>query len=600
MALLSSSPFSSPVTPSPLLARSGGDHSTTLHRSLMAKPRQDAVSEAPVPVIVSQQSNKENSSPAASLDNQEPHPAVTKTVKKYVKHVASRYMQSQSHAQSQQHHSRDPTAMSANSARKNNAMAANGNHANANSVNPSNPLTRTVKRTAPSTQPLSGVQRQSAHQQLTQHHQQHQPQVHHQQTQQHQQHQASHQPSQQSYSQQHSKTLKTPGLTRPTSSSHSQSAGSNAARMGTSIAECGRGGSLRKRVPDDKGGSGGNSNTGRSPHNSSCFDDSQGSTGGVHLTGKHVEFAQDQQLRMAETEQHQQQSHESNLHSTRVPPAIPSASSSSFPQPLLGQFAEPRNHPSVEMSHQIQQQHQRPPLHVAPMGAKTAAQHIPPAKVDSIADTTRKAPNTAREVSLEDQVMMLKGRLIQWLFVCARASHAFTIQKKSVEAQIYRAWCVLSTKKEELHSLERENKTRQYLERQLNELMQEEQTLIRLRAAQSKLDRYYGSLAGLVKLALWTVKLNGVAVQDADRFAESVGDVARQLASFFTTTQDLLVNIEKLGQLSTSSVETLASGNRELVECIKLSRTISALELSHRSLEAEKVQVSRGSLLESL
>ncbi|CAG8538775.1 9882_t:CDS:1, partial [Diversispora eburnea] len=202
-----------------------------------------------------------------------------------------------------------------------------------------------------------------------------------------------------------------------------------------------------------------------------------------------------------------------------------------------------------------------------------------------------KSGNNQSTISLDDELIMLNSRLMQWCFLNAKAEHAFDFQKQTVETQLKDAWELLMKKQNEMSTLCRKFTLEKEiielditLKSQANLLLQINQHLEHFKT------RYIAFVTALASTTT-AMPIAYILTGEFKHLTEEINKCSNSLDETLQNWEKESSTIHNIANLIYKLYINIKEEIQELNECNSLLQKISEAEILETSLRIQKIEI---------
>ncbi|TPX72203.1 hypothetical protein SpCBS45565_g00585 [Spizellomyces sp. 'palustris'] len=242
----------------------------------------------------------------------------------------------------------------------------------------------------------------------------------------------------------------------------------------------------------------------------------------------------------------------------------------------------------------------RPSKSSSQMLAKAAAVPLPASPVPSIAPPSARKrssliqSNASRTtlMPIEDTILALENRLLQWTFLRANAQKAFEEKKLQAEAEIYTFWQRVTELREKVHGEEETVRQMQELVKVIGPLREQEKAITEAAQALDAFSTGYDTFMNGLRRSVDWLPMKGVMISDAEELRNVLNDTTEEMRH---VVQDETGHIEQIAMLSNRLAtlrDAIQQTTTEMNECVKLAQEVARMELVERSFVIGRLQMN--------
>ncbi|KAJ3046570.1 hypothetical protein HK097_000729 [Rhizophlyctis rosea] len=246
------------------------------------------------------------------------------------------------------------------------------------------------------------------------------------------------------------------------------------------------------------------------------------------------------------------------------------------------------------------------PLRVSHKTGLRAETHQPTATLHTsepptTAHTASSAPlptstrtDSSPSIPPEEEILAMHTRLLQWIYLRAKAKEAFEEQERQAEKQLFETWQCVSRNKEKLHQNQMMFEQEKNVSMSLRSLQVQEECLMQIVGLVDTIRSEYEDLGESVRSWAVMMPLENVTLPDPGALRDTLQQSASALQDVLEKGEGRIDQFEimaaKMEELSLLATEE----RKELEECSKLLEVISMEEVVERSLAIQMVQMTEG------
>ncbi|KND00947.1 uncharacterized protein SPPG_04048 [Spizellomyces punctatus DAOM BR117] len=243
----------------------------------------------------------------------------------------------------------------------------------------------------------------------------------------------------------------------------------------------------------------------------------------------------------------------------------------------------------------------RPSKSSSQMLAKAAAVPLPASPVPSLAppsarkqsSLTQSNPSrTNSSTPIEDTILALENRLLQWTFLRANAQKAFEEKKRQAEAEIYTFWQRVTELREEVHGEEETVRQMEELVKVIGPLREQEKAITEAAQALEAFSKGYDTFMNGLRRSVDWLPMKGVMISDAEELRNVLKDTTEEMRHVL---QDENGHIEQIAMLSNRLAalrDAIQQTTTEMDECVKLAQELARMELVEKSFVIGRLQMN--------
>jgi hypothetical protein len=214
----------------------------------------------------------------------------------------------------------------------------------------------------------------------------------------------------------------------------------------------------------------------------------------------------------------------------------------------------------TEVSSLHRNQVPKPPLQLLQQQQHQTKQKAPPPTIPQTqtqalaTTTTHHNPNPTKSqqhtsTNIDEEILFTKARLLQWVYISAKAERKFKLMERDAEHQIFQAWQAVHRLRDSLCKLKREIHLRTRMHQDLKALKTQQESLSVIQDVSKHIEESYTVLARGLRDMVVRMELIGIKVRDP-------AELKRVLEGGVGVLEGALLDKRKLEEVSKKTHET--------------------------------------------